>query len=519
MAANRSAGILLHPTSLPGPHGIGDLGEAAYRWVDFLTSAGQTLWQLMPLGPTGYGDSPYQSFSAFAGNPYLVSLERLVEEGLLEAGDLESAPAFSRERVDYGAVIPFKLEVLSRSFERFEAGAKEEQRRSFERFCDRQAGWLDDYALFMAVKEAHGGKAWNEWEKDIRTRDPEALERWRERLGREMRRQKYLQWLFYEQWCALKTYANAREIRIIGDIPIFIAYDSADAWANPELFYFDDEGNLTVVAGVPPDYFSATGQRWGNPLYRWKRMKENRYAWWVARIKSTLEFFDLVRIDHFRGFEAYWEIPASEPTAVKGRWVKGPSQDFFDAVKAALGELPIIAEDLGIITPAVERLRETNGLPGMKVLQFAFAGPSTDPYLPHNYTENFIVYTGTHDNDTTRGWYETAPEGERDLVRRYLGRGDRDIVWHLVRLAYASVANMAVVPLQDVLQLGSEARMNFPGQAMGNWSWRFKPEQLDPRLAAALHEITRLYGRLPHEEVVDTPYRQSVTTTQVEEES
>ncbi len=515
MAFTRSSGILLHPSSLPGRYGIGDLGQAAYDWVDFLAAAGQQLWQLMPLGPTGYGDSPYQCFSAFAGNPYLINFELLTEQGLLDAQLLDASPEFSAERVDYGAVIDYKLRVLRHSFETFKQSATKAQRQAFDNFC-RESNWLADFALFMAVKEAHGGRPWNEWEADIRSRQPQAITAWQEKLADEIERQKYWQWLFFKQWLAVKSYANDRGIKIIGDIPIFIAYDSADAWANPELFYFDELGNPTVIAGVPPDYFSETGQRWGNPLYRWKPMKEGGYAWWISRFKASLQLVDMIRVDHFRGFEAYWEIPASEPTAVKGRWVKGPGQDFFDAIKAALGELPIIAEDLGVITPEVEALRDNNDLPGMKVLQFAFAADASDPYLPHNYPKNSVVYTGTHDNDTTLGWYQKAPEKERDFVRRYLARDDHNIVWDLLRLAFASVADIAVVPLQDVLRLDSSGRMNIPGQAAGNWSWRFTPEQLEYWIAPQLRELAEIYGRIPGKGPVDTPYRQSITDSEVE---
>ena len=511
MELTRDSGLLLHPTSLPGPHGVGDLGAEAYRWVDFLVEAGQGLWQLMPLGPTGFGDSPYQCFSAFAGNPYLISLERLVEDGFLDADALADIPDFPAERVDYGAVIPFKLERLTRAYRYFMENKTGEQQAQFRKFCEAQAGWLEDYALFMACKEAHGGGSWSAWDEGIRARHPEALEAWGGRLENEIDKHKVWQWFFYEQWLALRAYANGKDVKIIGDIPIFIAYDSADAWSNPELFHFDESGNPTVVAGVPPDYFSETGQRWGNPLYRWDVMKKNGFAWWISRIRSTLEFFDFVRIDHFRGFEAYWEIPADEPTAVHGRWVEGPGQPFFDAVKEALGDLPIIAEDLGVITPEVEVLRDENNLPGMKVLQFAFADGAADPYLPHNYPHHCVVYTGTHDNDTTRGWYETAPEKEQDMVRRYLARDGSNAAWSLVRLAFSSVADFAVVPLQDVLGLGSDARMNTPGAAAGNWGWRYTPEQLAPWVAPSLREMTELYGRLGEEEAADTPYRQTVT--------
>ncbi len=499
-AYERSAGLLLHPTSLPGRYGIGSLGEAALRWVDFLQAAGQRLWQVMPLGPTGYGDSPYQCFSAFAGNPLLIDLETLVAEGLLDEGALAKAPTFPEEHVDYGAVIPFKLGVLREAYEHFGRAASAEQRRAFAAFCEAERGWLDDYALFMALKEAHGGRAWNEWDAPLRRRDAAALQKAAQGYARLVERHKFWQWCFFEQWLALKRYANAHGIRIVGDIPIFIAFDSADAWANPELYHFDEDGNPTVVAGVPPDYFSATGQRWGNPLYRWEVMAERGFDWWIARFKAALTLHDLVRIDHFRAFEAYWEIPAQEPTAASGRWVKGPGQAFFDALKGALGELPIIAEDLGLITPEVEALRDANDLPGMKVLQFAFGEDATHPYLPHNYPRNCVVYTGTHDNDTTRGWFERASERERDFVRRYLARGDEKIALELVRLACASVADFCIVPVQDVLDLGSEARMNTPGSAHGNWSWRLRAAQLEPWVAPWLKELATLYGRLPTDE-------------------
>ena len=518
MPLSRSSGILLHPTSLPGPYGIGELGSHAHRWVDWLAAAGQTLWQVMPLGPTGYGDSPYQCFSAFAGNPYLISLERLEQEGLLSADDLAEGGDLPDARVDYGPVIAFKVEMLTRAERRFHASADAEQRGELARFRARHADWLDDYALFMALKDHHGGRAWTDWDPALRDRDPDALAAARDRHAEVIRRHATWQWWFDRHWRDVRARANAAGIRIVGDLPIFIAYDSADAWAQRESFFFDEAGAPTVVAGVPPDYFSATGQRWGNPLYRWKRMKDDGFAWWISRFRSTLEFVDIVRVDHFRGFEAYWEIPAAEPTAVEGRWVRGPGQPFFDAVREALGELPIIAEDLGVITPAVEQLRDANGLPGMKVLQFAFAGSADDPYLPHNYEPHCVVYTGTHDNDTTRGWFETAPQEERDLVRRYLARGDHAIAFELVRLASASVAAVAIFPLQDALGLGSEGRMNTPGRAEGNWSWRFGWDDLPEWLAPQLREMAQLYGRFAGDGARDTPYRQSVTDRGVEED-
>lgn len=515
---DRAAGILLHPTSLPGGHGVGDLGEAAYRWVDFLEAAKHHLWQVLPLGPTGYGDSPYQSFSAFAGNPNLISLDRLIAEGLLTPDALENPPGALDGRIDYGAVIPFKEGALRRASTAFAEGAAADRRPAFEAFCEAQAGWLEDYTLFMALKEAHQGQSWNTWDESLRTRKKRALKTFADEHAESILHHKVCQWLFYEQWLELKTYANDKNIKIIGDIPIFIAYDSADAWANPDLFFFDAEGNPEVVSGVPPDYFSKTGQRWGNPIYRWQKMQKQGFAWWLSRFRSCLEFYDLIRVDHFRGFDSYWEIPAENPTAENGRWVKGPGQALFDALEDGLGVLPIIAEDLGIITPDVEKLRDDNRLPGMKVLQFAFAGGGSDPYLPHNYvSENCAVYTGTHDNDTTQGWYTQASEAEKDYIRRYLARDDSNIVWELIRLAYSSVARYAVVPLQDVLQLGTETRMNTPGEASGNWGWRFTPEQLEPWIAPALAELVELYNREPGAAAADTPYRQSVTESGVEE--
>jgi 4-alpha-glucanotransferase len=524
----RKSGILLHPTSLPGRSGIGDLGSAAYTFVDFLASAGQQLWQVMPLGPTGYGDSPYQSFSAFAGNPLLISFDLLIEQGLLAPEDLASAPTFGNGSVDYGAVIPFKFGVLRRSFERFKAAATPEQRQAFADFRTKQRGWLADYTLFAAIKEAHGGANWNTWEHAIARREPPVLGQWASRLSYRTELQAYMQFMFFEQWRRLKAYANERGIQIIGDIPIFVAYDSADVWANRNLFKLDDDGNPTVVAGVPPDYFSATGQLWGNPLYRWDVIARQGYRWWIERFRTTLTLVDIARIDHFRGFAAYWEVPASEETAINGRWVRGPGEALFAAVRKALGGtsteftlspsaeftlsaaeglmvnsaegfstgLPIIAEDLGLITPDVEALRDNLGFPGMKVLQFAFVGDPDHPYLPHNYTPHCIVYTGTHDNDTTLGWWRTRTPSDRHNVQLYLGRDGSDIGWDFIRLALASVAEMAIVPMQDVLNLGSAGRMNTPGSAGGNWSWRYTEDLLTIDLAERLRSLTEIYGRL-----------------------
>jgi 4-alpha-glucanotransferase len=501
MSSSRSSGILLHPTSLPGRWGIGDLGAAAYTFVDFLHASGQQLWQVMPLGPTGYGDSPYQGFSAFAGNPIVISLDQLVSEDLLSADDLAAAPSFPDAMVDYGAVIPFKLALLRRSFERFKAAASTEQQAQIQRFRASNTAWLDDYALFAALKETHNGANWSTWEPELARHELETLARWGGENTELVEFHIYMQFQFYRQWSRLKEHANQRGVQIIGDIPIFVAYDSADVWANRELFELDEQGQPTVVAGVPPDYFSATGQRWGNPLYRWDVLAQQGYRWWIERFRAMLTLVDIARIDHFRGFAAYWEVPASEETAINGRWVPGPGVALFEAVRAALGGLPIIAEDLGLITPDVEELRDQLGFPGMKVLQFAFGGGADDLYLPHNYRRRCVVYTGTHDNDTTAGWWNNATPHERYHVQTYLGRDGSDISWDFIRLALASVAEMAIVPMQDVLGLGNEARMNTPGQPGGNWSWRYAPEMLTAELAERLRTLTVLYGRLkPAEE-------------------
>lgn len=495
MDGARASGILLHPTSLPSQWGIGDLGDGAHDFADLLAAAGQQIWQVMPLGPTGYGDSPYQSFSAFAGNPLLISFDILLEEGLLQPDDLADAPHLSDTAVDYGAVIPFKQGVLRRAFAHFQSGIADHMRGEYERFRAEQANWLDDYALFAALKSANGGAAWYTWEPALRGRDAQALADARRDHAGEIEYQRFIQYLFFEQWLALKQYANDLGIKILGDIPIFVAYDSADVWANSELFFLDDEGKPTVVAGVPPDYFSATGQLWGNPLYRWDVLRERGYTWWIERFRATLTMFDIVRIDHFRGFAAYWEVPATEETAINGQWTPGPGAELFEAVDRALGGLPIVAEDLGIITPDVEELRDRFGFPGMRVLQFAFGVKADQPYLPHNHIQRCVIYTGTHDNDTTLGWWRTSPENERRHVQLYLGRSGDDISWDFIRAALSSVAETAIIPLQDVLALGSEARMNTPGLAGGNWTWRVDLRRFTPPIVARLRELTILYGR------------------------
>ena len=491
----RDSGILLHPTSLPGSHGIGDLGDGAYRWLDFLVAGGQQLWQVMPLGPPGFGDSPYAARSAFAGNPLLISLDRLVADGLLDTRDLADQPDWPPSRVDFGAVAAFKLPRLRHASERFAGGRSAELHHAFETFIAENAGWLDDFALYMALREEHGDVPWNEWERGLVQRDPQALAAARTRLATSVERTRFIEFLFRRQWQALRRAAHARGIHIIGDIPIFVAHDSADVWAHQDLFALDADGNPTVVAGVPPDYFSPTGQRWGNPLYNWDRSTETGHRWWIERFRATLAMVDIVRIDHFRGFQAYWEVPAAEETALHGRWAPGPGEPFFRAVAEALGPLPVIVEDLGLITEDVHALRQALGYPGMTVLQFAFGDDATNPYLPHNYDRNCVVYTGTHDNDTTEGWFATLSAKEQARVIGYTGDSSESISRKLVRLALGSVARTAIMPLQDVLGLGSDARMNLPGLGTGNWNWRATADQIAPEHATWLGEMTAMYGR------------------------
>jgi 4-alpha-glucanotransferase len=496
MKFERAAGILLHPSSLPGPYGIGDIGPQAHKWVDFLAQAGCSLWQMLPLGPTGYGDSPYQCFSAFAGNPYLISPEAILNEGLLTETDLENMPDFPDDQVDFGQVIGWKLAILDRAYERFKGLADGELEGQFQRFQAEQAGWLEDFALFMALKEAHGGVSWSKWEQPVRDRQPQALALARQVLKNAIERQAFRQFLFFRQWQALRQHARQKGITLIGDAPIFVAHDSADVWSHPELFFMDEKGMPKVVAGVPPDYFSPTGQLWGNPLYRWQAHKASNYAWWIARVRSVLDLVDLLRLDHFRGFAGYWQVRGRAKTAEKGRWVRAPGMDFLSNLKAALGDLPIIAEDLGVITPDVVKLRETFNLPGMKILQFAFSGNPKDAFLPHNYPEHCVVYTGTHDNDTACGWYLRVGEEEKSFYRRYLARPGFDVSWDLIRACWSSVAVFALAPMQDFLSLGNEARMNYPGNPSGNWTWRMLEGALNDELAGRIREMNFLYGRL-----------------------
>lgn len=495
MKFNRSSGIILHPTSLPGPYGIGDLGPEAHRWIDFLAQSGCGLWQVLPLGPTGYADSPYQCFSAFAGNFYLISPEALLTENLLRPDDLADLPDFPTEKVDYGWVINWKIELLDRSFKRFQRSHSPTLKTELDAFIEQQAGWLPDFALFMALKEAHAGAPWTTWEVPLRDREPLALADARQIYQLEIEAQIYRQFLFFRQWENLRQHAHQLGIQIVGDIPIFVAHDSADVWSHPELFYLDDTGRPNVVAGVPPDYFSPTGQLWGNPLYRWRVHAQSGYAWWLERIRAVLRLVDIIRIDHFRGFAGYWEVPGRAKNAIKGRWVKGPGKKFFHAVRQALGDLPIIAEDLGVITPDVVDLRDSFDLPGMRILQFAFGDGTQDPFLPHNYPVNTVVYTGTHDNDTVLGWYKRVGFAETDLYRRYFGRDGSDVSWDMIRGVWSSVAVFSLAPIQDFLSLDNTARMNYPGNPSGNWSWRLPKDALTEELMQRIKELNFLYTR------------------------
>jgi 4-alpha-glucanotransferase len=498
----RSSGIILHPTSLPGQYGIGDLGLSAYRFVDWLVAAGQSLWQVLPLGPTSYGDSPYQTLSAVAGNPLLISLDDLLESGWLTADELADPPPSPADRVDYGAVIPWKLGRLDQAWSRFQSEAATADRQDFAAFQAEQRAWLQDFATFMAVKEDHAGRPWVEWPAPLRDRDQEALAAAATRLADRIAAHAWRQWLFDRQWSRLRAYANTAGVRLLGDLPIFVAHDSCDVWSRRKLFFLDAAGHPTRVAGVPPDYFSATGQLWGNPLYDWRAMARQDYAWWVDRLRLCLRQTDLVRIDHFRGFEAYWEIPADAQSAVNGRWVQGPGLGFFESLRRHLGSLPIVAEDLGLITEAVEELRDAFDLPGMKVLQFAWEEPR-NPFQPHNYPANCVVYSGTHDNDPTCGWWEHQADDQiHRMVSDYVGYPVTEPAWTLIRLGMLSVGHTFIMPMQDVLSLGREARMNRPGAEDGNWNWRLTPDALDLEHPARhrLAHLTWLGRRRPDQQ-------------------
>ncbi len=495
----RSTGILLHPTSFPSRFGIGDLGLEAYRFVDFLAQSAQQLWQVLPVGPTGYGNSPYMSYSAMAGNPLIISPDKLREQGLLAEEDNAELPTFPVEKVDFEQVVQTKIPLLKKAYENFKAKAAPVEQKEFAGFCETKAYWLDDYALFMALKDALEGASWHTWEPEIARRQPEALNHWRQRLAAEISYHKYVQFEFFRQWSELKQYANMRGIQIIGDIPIYVAHDSADVWAHREIFCLDENtGEAALMAGVPPDYFSATGQLWGNPVYNWDKLQQVEFKWWVQRFQAMLDYVDIIRIDHFRGFQAYWAVKLGETTAINGQWVEAPGFALFQVLNEKLGKLPVLAEDLGVITPEVEALRDRFEFPGMKILQFAFGSGSGNPYLPFIYPHNCVVYTGTHDNDTTVGWFNQLSNHEKEDVLRYLGcTSPEGIHWDLIRLALSSVANQAIIPLQDVLGLGTEARMNVPSKPVGNWEWRYQADTLTQEVGERLKTLTETYGRAP----------------------
>ncbi len=498
MQFERSAGILLHPTSLPSKFGIGDLGPDAYKFIDFLAETKQKLWQILPLGPTSFGDSPYQCLSAFAGNPLLISFQKLVDDGIADKEILKNIPNLPEDKVDYGNVIEYKYETLEKIYERFEKKDNIKIKKSFEEFCEKEKDWLDEFALFIAIKEYFEGKPWNEWDSEISQRKSEAVNYFRNRLNEEIKFHKFIQFLFFQQWIGLKSYANSKGIKIIGDLPIFVAFDSADVWVNRDLFEVSPDGKPLFIAGVPPDYFSPTGQRWGNPHYRWNLMEKDDYKWWRDRISSLLKMTDIIRIDHFRGFYNYWKIPGDAPTAETGEWVLGPGEKFFSTLEKYFGKLPIIAEDLGILVPEVYELRDKFNFPGMKILQFAFGTNGEKKFLPHRYVKNCVVYTGSHDNDTTLGWWQSIQNDGTDtkeFFMKYTGSDGNDVCKDLIRLAYSSVADIVIIPLQDFLRLGSEARMNFPGKPDGNWSWRFKWEQITDKLIDEMKSFVEIFER------------------------
>ncbi|NEQ37890.1 MAG: 4-alpha-glucanotransferase [Okeania sp. SIO3I5] len=498
MPLSRASGILLHPTSFPSPFGIGDLGQEAYNFVNFLKDSGQKIWQVLPLGPTGPDNSPYQAYSAMAGNPLLISPDKLKDKGLLSEEDISNIPEFPKDQVDFDLVAQLKGTLLKTAYQNFQKEASEEELETFKELCASKAFWLDDYAFYMALKEAHEGASWHTWDEDIANRQPAALTEWQQRLADEIQYHKFVQFQFFQQWDELKNYANQQGIEIFGDLPIYVSHDSADVWGHPEIFSLDSETNeASLMAGVPPDYFSETGQLWGNPVYQWDKLEQNNFLWWVQRIQSMLDTVDLIRIDHFRGLAAYWAVPQGETTAINGEWVTAPGKTFFNTIKEKLGTLPIIAEDLGIITPDVEELRDKFEFPGMKILHFAFDSGSDNPYLPYNYNSaNWVVYTGTHDNNTTVGWFNKRSPEEQERVYRFLGSSwGNGIHWDLIRLAMSSVAYMAIFPLQDILGLGEEAIMNQPGVPDGNWDWRYQSGMLTSEASDRLKEVTDIYGR------------------------
>ena len=493
----RTSGILLHPTSLPSPYGIGDLGKAAYDFIDFLEKAGQHLWQILPLTPTGYGNSPYSSFSAFAGQPLLISPEHLEKMGLLEEWELDTAPENNEDLVEYDKVSKWKTQIFKLAFSRFEMKEDKELKKQYRQFVKENTYWLNDYAIYMACRDMQGQKEWFKWDEKYLKSTQKVKAELKKTLKDEIKYYCFIQFLFYKQWAELKVYANEKGIKIIGDMPLFVSLDSADVWANPKLFQLDSKGYPTKVAGVPPDYFSETGQLWGNPLYNWEVHEKNQFQWWVARVRHQLALSDYLRIDHFRGLESYWAVPAEEETAINGTWVKAPGKALFETIEQELGKgLPIIAEDLGTITPEVIELRDHFGFPGMKILQFAFESEEESSFLPHQFTTtNCVCYTGTHDNNTTRGWYDSASEYSRDKVRRYMNTDANSIHWDFLRTCLGTIADYAIIPMQDILGLGEEGRMNVPGVAENNWAWRYRKEDISDGLAEGLKETTKLYGR------------------------
>lgn len=495
----RGSGILLHITSLPSPYGIGDLGPGAYRFANFLAEAKQGFWQILPLNPTctAYGNSPYSSFSAFAGNPLLISPELMVEEGFISKSDIHRGRAFSADRVNYKTVTKYKNRIFNIAYEKNKE--KLSGNHEFERFCGENSFWLDDYTMFISLKRHFNEADWGKWQEDLRDRKEGAIKEWRERLTEMITKEKFLQYIFFKQWYSLKNYCESKNIQIIGDMPIYVNYDSSDTWSNPEIFKLNKEKKPLYVAGVPPDYFSSTGQLWGHPVYNWDVLKETRYPWWIKRIEYHLKLFHMFRLDHFRGFVAYWEVSANEKTAINGRWVRAPVKDFFDTLFKHFPHLPLIAEDLGVITPDVREVINLFGFPCMKVLLFAFGKDlPTNPYAPHNHIKNCVIYTGTHDNNTIKGWYkkELNPEDKKRLSE-YIGRevSEKTVHWELIRLAMMSVANIVIIPMQDILGLGEKARMNLPASSKGNWQWRMTPEQPLPALIKRLSEMTTIYGR------------------------
>ncbi len=498
----RYGGLLLHPTSLPGKYGIGDFGPEIFRFIDLLVKANLQIWQILPLGPTGYGNSPYQSLSTYAGNPLLISPQKLAGHGLIDLKEIH-APNFPKNRIDFGKVIPFRWKILKKAYNNFNRLSRSLSglKNRFNKFKDNHHPWLEDYSIFMSIKEDHDLRSWIEWDTPLKLRDNKALKEYREKNIGHIEFHKFVQFLFFTQWEEVRLYAQRRNIKILGDLPIFVSLDSSDVWSKPELFYLDNKGDLIYVAGVPPDYFSDTGQRWGNPIYRWDLLKKENYEWWIQRIQHTLNLVDILRIDHFRGFEAFWRIPANETTAESGKWILGPGYDFFDKLKQSLGEpIPIIAENLGYLTPTAEELLKQTGFPGMNVLQFAFfeegEHKTKNPHLPHNFNPNTVVYTGTHDNSTTLGWFKNLGKKNRKFLLEYLESEGKDIVGDMIRLAWSSVAKISIIPFQDLLRLGDESRMNKPGSIEGNWEWRFTWNQVPNRRIEEIVKLNKLFARL-----------------------